>query len=71
MPFLITSNTTDISENPVNTTGMNKPNSYVNTLSQTVEIKPNSEIAVDSIKFTRNGNVQVDDSNNLFAVFIG
>jgi len=71
MTFLITSNTTDISENPVNTTGMNKPNSYVNTLSQTVEIKPNSEIAVDSIKFTRNGNVQVDDSNNQFAVFIG
>ena len=71
MTFLITSNTTDISENPVNTTGMNKPNSYINTLSQTIEIKPNSEIAVDSIKFTRNGNVQIDDSNNQFAVYVG
>ena len=71
MTFLITSNTTEISENPVMTTGMNAPNSYVNTLSQTVEIEPNSEIAVDSVKFTRNGNVQIDDSNNQFAIFIG
>ncbi len=71
MTFLITSNTTETSPNPVNTVGMNKPNSYVNTLSQTIEIKPNSEIAVDSVKFTRNGNVQVDDSNNQFAVYIG
>jgi len=71
MTFLITSNTTDISENPVHTTGMNAPQSYVNTLSQTIEVEPNSEIAVDSIKFTRNGNVQVDDSNNQFAIYIG
>ena len=71
MTFLITSNTTEISENPVNTTGMNKPNSFINTLSQTIEVEPNSEIAVDSMKITRNGNLQVDNSNNQFAVYIG
>ncbi len=71
MTFLITSNTTEVSENPVNTTGMNNPSSFINTLSQTINIEPNSEIAVDSMKITRNGNLQVDNSNNQFAVYIG
>jgi hypothetical protein len=69
MTFIITSNTT---ENAGDTTsGLNDPVSYTNMLSSTFEIEPNSEIAVDSIKFTRNGNLSVSSENNKFAVFIG
>jgi hypothetical protein len=69
MVFLITSNTTKI--NGVNTTGLNDPARYNNMLSQTFNIEPNSEIAVESIKITRNGGVQLSSANNQFNIFLG
>jgi len=71
MVYLITSNTTKIDETGVNSTGINDPSRFNNMLSQTFNIEPNSEIAVESVKITRNGNIQLDSSNNQFAVFIG
>ena len=70
MVYLITSNTTNLGES-LNTTGINDPARYNNMLSQTFDIAPNSEIAVESIKITRNGNIQLSSANNQFAVFIG
>ena len=69
MTFIITSNTTE--NGAETTTGINNPVSYTNMLSSTFQIEPNSEIAVDSIKFTRNGNLSISSDNNKFAVFIG
>jgi len=70
MVYLITSNTTNLGES-LNTTGINDPARYNNMLSQTFDIEPNSEIAVESIKITRNGNIQLSSANNQFAIFIG
>lgn len=70
MVYLITSNTTELGET-INTTGINDPARYNNMLSQTFNIEPNSQIAVESIKITRNGNIQLSSANNQFAVFIG
>jgi len=71
MVFLITSNTTDLDGNGPNITGMNDPARYNNMLSSTFEIEPNSEVAVESIKITRNGNIQLGGANNQFGVYLG
>lgn len=70
MTYLITSNTQKTGSE-VNTTGINDPSSYVNMLSQTFEIEKDSEIAVESLKITRNGNIQLSSANNQFGVYIG
>ena len=70
MTYLITSNTQKTGRE-VNTTGINDPSSYVNMLSQTFEIEKDSEIAVESLKITRNGNIQLSSANNQFGVYIG
>ena len=70
MTYLSTSNTQKTGRE-VNTTGINDPSSYVNMLSQTFEIEKDSEIAVESLKITRNGNIQLSSANNQFGVYIG
>ena len=70
MVYVITSNTTELGEG-VNTTGMNAPSSYINTLSSTLQIEPNSEIAVESIKINRSGNVSMGSANNQFYLYYG
>ena len=70
MPYLITSNTTDVGEG-INTTGINSPSAYNNMLSSTINIPANSEIAVESVKITRNGNIQLSSANNQFGIYIG
>ncbi len=70
MVYLITSNTLSTLGDP-DTSGINNPSSYVNTMSQTFEIEPNSEIAVESLKITRNGNVQLSSANNKFGIYLG
>ncbi len=70
MVYLITANTLSTLRDP-NTSGLNNPSSYVNTMSQTFEIEPNSEIAVESLKITRNGNVQITSANNKFGIYLG
>ena len=70
MTYLITSNTQKTGSE-INTTGINAPASYVNMLSQTFEIEKDSEVAVESIKITRNGNLQISSVNNKFGIYIG
>ena len=70
MVYLITANTLSTLDNP-NTTGVNNPSTYVNTMSQTFEIEKDSEVAVESLKITRNGNVQISSANNKFGIYIG
>jgi len=70
MVYLITANTLSSKDNP-DTSGINNPSSYINTLSQTFEIDKDSEIAVESLKITRNGNVQISSANNRFGIYIG
>ena len=70
MVYLITSNTQKVGPG-TSTSGLNDPTSYVNMLSQTFNIEKDSEIAVESLKITRNGNLQVSSANNQFGIFIG
>ncbi len=71
MVYLITSNTQSTGLNVPDTTGINNPSSFVNMLSQTFEIEKDSEVAVESIKITRNGNLQLSSANNKFGIYIG
>ena len=71
MVYLITSNTQSTGLNVPDTSGINNPSSFVNMLSQTFEIEKDSEVAVESIKITRNGNLQLSSANNKFGIFIG
>ncbi len=70
MVYIVSSNISDLGEG-VNTTGINDPSRYNNMLSSTFEVKPRSEIAVESVKINRNGAVQLSSANNQFNVFIG
>ena len=70
MVYLITANTLSTLGDP-DTSGINNPSSYVNTMSQTFEIEKDSEIAVESLKITRNGNIQISSANNKFGIYIG
>lgn len=71
MVYLITSNTQKTGLNIPDTTGINNPSSYVNMLSQTFEIEKDSEVAVESLKITRNGNLQLTSVNNGFGIYLG
>ena len=68
MVYLLTSNTQKTGEVGE---GINNPASYVNMLSQTFEIEKDSEIAVESLKITRNGNLQISSANNKFGIYLG
>ena len=70
MVYIVSSNISNLGEG-VSTLGINDPARYSNQLSSTFQIEPNSEIAVESIKINRNGNVQLSATNNQFNVYIG
>ena len=70
MVYIVSSNISGLGEG-VSLEGINNPARYSNTLSSTFNIEPNSEIAVESIKINRNGNVQLSSANNQFNVYIG
>jgi|9_EtaG_2_1085328.scaffolds.fasta_scaffold07009_4 hypothetical protein len=70
MVYLITANTLSTLGDP-DTSGLNNPSAYVNTMSQTFEIEKDSEIAVESLKITRNGNIQISSANNKFGIYLG
>tara|TARA_R110000782_G_scaffold67677_1_gene136705 strand:- start:633 stop:818 length:186 start_codon:yes stop_codon:yes gene_type:complete len=58
MVYIVSSNISNLGEG-VSTLGINDPARYSNQLSSTFQIEPNSEIAVESVKINRNGNVQL------------
>jgi len=70
MSFVITSNTSTSEQNPF-VEGINRPFSYFNNLQDTLKISKNSEIAVQSVKINKEGNISVDPSNNQFYIYYG
>ena len=67
MSLVITSNTP---KNVVNqaTTGINLPYSYINHLQGTLQIPPKSQIAVQSVKINKTGNIQLNKFNTQFVI---
>ena len=70
MSLVITSNTP---KNDVGTLtdGINRAYSYTNHLQGTLEIKKDSQIAVQSVKINKSGNVMLNESNTKFGFYYG
>lgn len=72
MSLIITSNSEFTETGPANlSSGLNSPEYYTNYLSNTMEIEPNSEIAVQSVKINKEISIEVNRANNQFYVFLG
>ncbi len=71
MALVLTSNVSEIDGNNPLGDGINLPFQYHNYLSQPLELEANSEVAVQSVKVVKNGNVSLDRDNNTFYVFTG
>lgn len=72
MSLILTTNTS-VSESGEGslTTGINLPYDYRNFTTDTYEIDEDSEIAVQSVKFNKEGNIEVNRSNNQFYMYMG
>ena len=70
MSLLITSNTALSSEGS-NSIGLNIPSSYVNNLNGVLTIPPNSEIAVQSVKINKTGNITIPEGGLNFGFYFG
>jgi hypothetical protein len=70
MSLLITSNTPKNQVN-TNTVGINLPYSYTNHLQGTLKIPPKSQIAVQSVKVNKSGNIQLNKYNTQFGFYVG
>ncbi len=70
MSLLITSNTNDTNESAA-TVGINSPYSYQNNLQDTFVIPKNSEIAVQSVKLNRGGQITLTEENSVFGFYFG
>jgi hypothetical protein len=70
MSLVITSNTP---QNQINTPtkGINLPYSYTNHLQGTLKIPPQSQIAVQSVKINKSGNIQLNKYNTQFGFYVG
>ena len=70
MSLLITSNTpnNDVNEQTI---GINRPYSYTNQLQGTLKIPKNSQIAVQSVKINKTGNVMLNKYNSQYAFYFG
>ncbi len=71
MSFVVTSNTPQITNGNNLSVGINRPFSYQNHLSSTMKIPANSEIAVQSVKINREGNISLNRQNNQFYYYNG
>ena len=71
MSLLITSNTAQTSNYGALSGGINRPFSFQNHLSSTIKIPKNSEIAVQSVKINREGNISTNRLNNQFYIYFG
>ena len=71
MSLVITSNESTINGNDSLNTGINLPYQYHNYLTQPLEIEPDSEVAVQSVKAVKTGNFNLNRSNNCFYVYFG
>ena len=71
MSLLVTSNTPDNLNSGYNQQGLNKSFSYQNNLNDTFKIPANSEIAVQSVKINRSGNIDINQYNSVFSFYFG
>jgi hypothetical protein len=71
MSLLVTSNTPENLNSGYNQEGLNKSYSYQNNLNDTFKIPANSEIAVQSVKINRSGNIDINESNSIYSFYFG
>jgi len=71
MSLILTTNTSTNNNIDALNTGINRPYDYINFTTDTFEIEANSEVAVQSIKFNKEGNIEVNRQNNQFYVYLG
>ncbi len=71
MSLLITSNTASTVNTGYNQEGINKSYSFQNHLNDTFKIPKNSEIAVQSVKLNRSGNIEINEANSIYAFYFG
>jgi hypothetical protein len=71
MSLLITSNSPESINSGYEQEGINQSYSYSNHLNDTFKIPANSEVAVQSVKINRSGNIAVNDSNSIFSFYFG
>jgi len=67
MSLLLLSNDTSLNENG----GISQSNSWTNVTQTPLVIKKNSEIALQSLKVNKEGQVEVSSSNNRFGFYFG
>jgi len=67
MSLLLLSNDTSLNENG----GISQSNSWTNVTQTPLVIKKNSEIALQSLKVNKEGQVEVSSSNNKFGFYFG
>ena len=70
MSLLITSNTPESINQGYEQEGINKAYSYQNNLNDTFKVPANSEIAVQSVKINRSGNISINESNSIFSFYL-
>ncbi len=72
MSLVLTSNTTsnDNGNGPGNS-GLNLPYSYHNYLSNALTLPANAEVAVQSVKVNKEGEISVNRANNQYYIYIG
>jgi hypothetical protein len=71
MSYLITSNTALTNVQFPTQEGMNNPSSYINQLQETHEIPINSEIALSSVKVSKDGLISLNRNNNKLYTYYG
>ena len=71
MSLIITSNTARNDVSRFSTTGINTPSSYINNLQGTFKIPKNAQIAVQSVKINKSGNVAISPNNSRFGFYFG
>ena len=71
MSLILTSNTAQNDNYSSLNTGLNRPYDYRNFLTDTFEIDADSEVAVQSVKFCKEGMISLNQLNNQFYVVQG
>ena len=71
MSLILTSNTAQNDSYSSLNTGINRPYDYRNFMTDTFEIEADSEVAVQSVKFCKEGMISMNQLNNQFYVVQG
>ena len=71
MSLILTSNTAQNDSYSALNTGINRPYDYRNFMTDTFEIEADSEVAVQSVKFCKEGLISMNQLNNQFYVVQG